>query len=400
MVRDCACPYIGGSSEALQGEKIRVVRKNKSRKQRREIVLVCGKERVTWFLSGAESRRNIRGSKNTLSSSSFENSRDSTPRISSIDFVFFTSAVEFALPLTGSSNSRQEQPIEVGIPSNTIPQISLHKILHHPNIARLEYIGTHPEDHFVRLGFEYVGVDLRKFQRDNPIRARRPKLIKSNRRVIGDKYTVELLVTYEGSRFVVNDLKLPMDTFHRVDFTGTWRRLFSRVKKHIIWGVLKSVTGMQGKKFKDKAHSQREENPLGLIDNEGQAGKSDQYPLTWLKRPSDGSGDGFVTSIRGLFNTQRRKAKAFVLRKMRGEADTDLQGDWSGSDVELSPFARQLTITKVKRLIRRHTKKFHSRAQKASSSQQKESLPSSPRETTPFESDSSSGTSPYEDFHD
>lgn len=36
-----------------------------------------------------------------------------------------------------------------------------------------------------------------------------------------------------------------MDTFHRVEFTGTWRRLFSRVKKHIIWGVLKSVTGMQ-----------------------------------------------------------------------------------------------------------------------------------------------------------
>lgn len=43
----------------------------------------------------------------------------------------------------------------------------------------------------------------------------------------------------------MNDLKLLMDTFHRVEFTGTWRRLFSRVKKHIIWGVLKSVTGMQ-----------------------------------------------------------------------------------------------------------------------------------------------------------
>lgn len=52
-------------------------------------------------------------------------------------------------------------------------------------------------------------------------------------------------MTYEGSRFVVNDLKLLMDTFHRDEFTGTWRRLFSRVKKHIIWGVLKSVTGMQ-----------------------------------------------------------------------------------------------------------------------------------------------------------
>jgi len=56
---------------------------------------------------------------------------------------------------------------------------------------------------------------------------------------------VELLVTYEGQRFVVNDLKLLMDQFHRTEFTGTWRRLFSRVKKHIIWGVLKSVTGMQ-----------------------------------------------------------------------------------------------------------------------------------------------------------
>lgn len=218
---------------------------------------------------------------------------------------------------------------------------------------------------------------------------------------------VELLVTYEGSRFVVNDLKLLMDTFHRVEFTGTWRRLFSRVKKHIIWGVLKSVTGMQGKKFKDKVHSQRESSGTGVPDSDlnfsdnegGQAGKSDQHPISWIKRPSDGAGDGFVTSIRGLFNTQRRKAKAFVLRTMRGDAENDFQNDWSESDTEFPPFARQLTITKAKRLIRRHTKKFRSR-QKGSSSQQKDSLPSSPRETTPYESDSSSGSSPYEDFHE
>ncbi|RDY04424.1 Protein SABRE, partial [Mucuna pruriens] len=180
---------------------------------------------------------------------------------------------------------------------------------------------------------------------------------------------VELLVTYEGQRFVVNDLKLLMDQFHRTEFTGTWRRLFSRVKKHIIWGVLKSVTGMQGRKFKDKGQSQPTgagvpEIDLNFSDNEGQAGKSAQYPPSWPKRPSDGAGDGFVTSIRGLFNTQRRKAKAFVLRTMRGEADNDFQGDWSGSDIEFSPFARQLTITKAKKLIRRHTKKFRSRGQK------------------------------------
>lgn len=218
---------------------------------------------------------------------------------------------------------------------------------------------------------------------------------------------VELQLTYESSRFNLHELKLLMDTFHRVEFTGTWRRLFSRVKKHVVWGTLKSVTGMQGKKFKDKAHGQRDPNvasvpdsDLNFSDNDdGLAVQSDQYP-NWLKRPTDGAGDGFVTSIRGLFNTQRRKAKAFVLRTMRGEAENDFHGEWSESDAEFSPFARQLTITKAKRLIKRHTKKFRSRGQKASSSQQRESLPSSPRESTPFESDSYSDSSPYEDFHE
>ncbi|KAG6585348.1 Protein SABRE, partial [Cucurbita argyrosperma subsp. sororia] len=217
---------------------------------------------------------------------------------------------------------------------------------------------------------------------------------------------VELLVTYEGSRFVVNDLKLLMDTFHRVEFTGTWRRLFSRVKKHIIWGVLKSVTGMQGKKFKDKAHTQKEhpnllvpDTDFNLSDNEGALVlKSDQNPVTWLKRPADGAGDGFVTSIRGLFNNQRRKAKAFVLRTMRGEADGDFPGDWSDTEAEFSPFARQLTITKAKKLIRRHTKKFQARQKDSSPQQRDESLPLSPREAIVYdESDSSSGSS-FGDF--
>eukprot|EP00268_Persea_americana_P058378 TRINITY_DN7055_c0_g1_i3.p1 TRINITY_DN7055_c0_g1~~TRINITY_DN7055_c0_g1_i3.p1 ORF type:complete len:2661 (+),score=516.45 TRINITY_DN7055_c0_g1_i3:441-8423(+) len=221
---------------------------------------------------------------------------------------------------------------------------------------------------------------------------------------------VELLVTYEGSRFAVNDLRLLMDTFHRVEFTGTWRRLFSRVKKHIIWGVLKSVTGMQGKKFKDKGPSQREpimasvpDSDLNLSDNDGdQAGKSDKLPVTWVKRPSDGAGDGFVTSVRGLFSSQRRKAKAFVLRTMRGEADDEFHGEWSESEADFSPFARQLTITKAKKLIRRHTKKLRSKGQKDSdsNSQLRESLPASPRDTSPYESDSSSASSPREDAHE
>ncbi|XP_047307389.1 protein SABRE [Impatiens glandulifera] len=221
---------------------------------------------------------------------------------------------------------------------------------------------------------------------------------------------VELLVTYEGPPLSFTELRLLMDTFHRVDFTGTWRRLFSRVKKHVIWGVLKSVTGMQGKKFKDKATSQKDTSAAGVPDSDlilsgdsdgGSADKSGQYPLSFSKRMDDGAGDGFVTSIKGLFNSQRRRAKAFVLRTMRGEAENDFNGDCSESENELPPFARQLTITKAKKLLRRHTKKFRSRGSKGLiNPQQQMESPSSPRETTPFESGSSGGSSPYEDFRE
>lgn len=70
-----------------------------------------------------------------------------------------------------------------------------------------------------------------------------------------------------------------------------------------------------------------------------------------------------MTSIRGLFSAQSRKAKKFVLHTMRGDTENDFQGDSSDNDTEFSPFARQLTIT-TKKLIRRHTKKFRSRGQK------------------------------------
>ncbi|KAK7372939.1 hypothetical protein VNO80_06330 [Phaseolus coccineus] len=219
---------------------------------------------------------------------------------------------------------------------------------------------------------------------------------------------VELCVTYEGSRFVVSDMKLLMDQFHRVEFTGTWRRLFSRVKKHIIWGVLKSVTGMQGKKFKDKGQIQLPsasgpELDVTSIDNEGQAGKSDKLPPSFPKRPTDGAGDGFVTSIKGIFSNQRRKAKAFVQKTIKNEGENEIQGDLNENDSEISPFARQLTISQAKKLIRKHTKKLQSKGQKGSPLQQTvEALPSSPtkEETILFDSDSSSESSSDESLQE
>lgn len=134
------------------------------------------------------------------------------------------------------------------------------------------------------------------------------------------------------------------------------------------------------------------------------------------------AGDGFVTSVRGLFNTQRKKAKKFVLRTMRGEEN---EIERSESDVEVSPFARQLTITKAKKLIRRHTKKFDTKGHKGflfllssffsedhikcletclvllgSPKQSEELLPSSPM-AGGFESDSSSdSSSPFSDIQE
>lgn len=129
---------------------------------------------------------------------------------------------------------------------------------------------------------------------------------------------------------------------------------------------------MQVKKFKlGKDHSQKDTSASGpsiemnMSDDEGgSAGKSEQWP----KRPSDGAGDGFVTSVRGLFSSHRRKAKNFVLRTMRGEGENEiLPGEWSESEAEFSPIARQLSGSRAKKLIRRHTKKFNPGLQKGES---------------------------------
>jgi hypothetical protein len=95
-----------------------------------------------------------------------------------------------------------------------------------------------------------------------------------------------------------------------------------------------------------------------LSDSDDESGNSDQLPA-FLKKPSDGAGDGFATSVKGLFSSQRKKAMHFVLKTMKGE-EQDFQGERSENEIEFSPFARQLTIAKTKKLIRRHTKKLKS----------------------------------------
>eukprot|EP00850_Spirogloea_muscicola_P021121 SM000237S08138 [mRNA] locus=s237:43058:57701:- [translate_table: standard] len=149
---------------------------------------------------------------------------------------------------------------------------------------------------------------------------------------------VELLVTYEGSRFHVSNLRLLMDTFTRLDYQGTWRGLFSKIKKHIIWGVLKSVAGMQGKKFKDQLPAPQDDTADDSISGESDVGShmaSDALPqlrystsglgenflLGRLRRQGDRAGEKFVSSVKAIFHSQRRKARAILRRTRGGEAE-------------------------------------------------------------------------------
>jgi hypothetical protein len=201
---------------------------------------------------------------------------------------------------------------------------------------------------------------------------------------------VELLVTYEGSPIAVSDLRLLMDTLVLLQFTGSWRRLFSKVKKHIIWSVLKSVTGMQGKKFKDKLHPESESNSSDSAGSYGVA--VEQFP-TAHQRQSDRAGEGFVSSIRGLFNSQRRKAKALVMRTMRGQEGLD--------DLQISSSEDEAGISKspcgAKRIPRR-TRKTRPAHRDRGSLADRGSRGTQEASQSQSETELSEGSSMYEDF--
>eukprot|EP00850_Spirogloea_muscicola_P019602 SM000195S05249 [mRNA] locus=s195:34121:49736:+ [translate_table: standard] len=149
---------------------------------------------------------------------------------------------------------------------------------------------------------------------------------------------VELLVTYEGSRFHVSNVRLLMDTFTRLDYQGTWKGLFSKIKKHIIWGVLKSVAGMQGKKFKDQLPALQDDTADDSISGESDVGShmgsnaspqlrystsglGESFLLGRLRRQGDRAGEKFVSSVKAIFHSQRRKARAILRRTRGGEAE-------------------------------------------------------------------------------
>lgn len=114
--------------------------------------------------------------------------------------------------------------------------------------------------------------------------------------------------------------------------------------------------GWQGKKFKDKLpvpQGRIDEDYDDSSDDSTGHGASEQFLRPG--RHSDRAGEGFVSSIRGLFNNQKTKAKGAILPTRRGPEELNLEQRSSSSDDEgnaANPTRSPRVLTKAKRLLR------------------------------------------------
>eukprot|EP00884_Botryococcus_braunii_P017348 jgi/Botrbrau1/4297/Bobra.0390s0036.1 len=98
---------------------------------------------------------------------------------------------------------------------------------------------------------------------------------------------VHCRVTYQGYPFNINDLKILLDKRVYEYMDCRWMDLFNRLKWDTIKSVLKSVTGLQGRKFKEL---------IGDNTSGGDAEKKEGAVKTWLqnlvtKKPNAAAGE-------------------------------------------------------------------------------------------------------------
>jgi hypothetical protein len=73
-----------------------------------------------------------------------------------------------------------------------------------------------------------------------------PKVVVVHHLKVND---VALRVSYDGPPKKFHEVRLLLDASTHAAFVGRWRELIDRVKKKIVWSVLKSVTGLQGRRL-------------------------------------------------------------------------------------------------------------------------------------------------------
>ena len=69
--------------------------------------------------------------------------------------------------------------------------------------------------------------------------------------------SISLKVSYDGPPRSFHEVRLLLDQSTHSEFVGRWRELIDRIKKNIVWSVLKSVTGLQGKRLPGAEQSNR-----------------------------------------------------------------------------------------------------------------------------------------------
>jgi hypothetical protein len=79
-----------------------------------------------------------------------------------------------------------------------------------------------------------------------PANAYSPKVVVVHHLKVND---VALRVSYDGPPKKFHEVRLLLDASTHAAFVGRWRELIDRVKKKIVWSVLKSVTGLQGRRL-------------------------------------------------------------------------------------------------------------------------------------------------------
>ena len=85
-----------------------------------------------------------------------------------------------------------------------------------------------------------------------PANAYSPKVVVVHHLKVND---VALRVSYDGPPKKFHEVRLLLDASTHAAFVGRWRELIDRVKKKIVWSVLKSVTGLQGRRLPGAAGS-------------------------------------------------------------------------------------------------------------------------------------------------
>ena len=99
---------------------------------------------------------------------------------------------------------------------------------------------------------------------------------------------VLLRVSYDGAPRSFHEVRLLLDASTHAGFRGRWRELVDKLKGNVVWSVLKSVTGLQGKKLAGASRTETiEEAPTRVRVRGDDGAKPEPEP-----GPGSGSGQG------------------------------------------------------------------------------------------------------------